>query len=57
MLKKEFTFSLSRGFASSMAAITCGMPLPFALGANFKTIHHAVTKHIGAMIKIDQSAL
>ena len=54
-LKRLLIFLCSLGFANSTAAITCGIPLPLALGANSFTNHQDITKPIGAMMKIIQS--
>src|SRR5581483_2512412 len=45
------TLSLYLGVASSMAAITWGIPLPLAKGAHWRTTHQAVRKHSGVTIK------
>ena len=52
MLRRCRIFVCSFGFASSTAAITCGIPLPFEYGANSFTSHQDNTKPIGAIMKI-----
>ena len=47
-LRSLFTFSFVFGFASSIDAITWGMPLPPAKGANFLTSHQAIMKQAGS---------
>jgi hypothetical protein len=50
MLSNLLTLSMDRGVASSMEAITCGIPLPREYGENFITSHQEIRKQTGVNI-------
>ena len=49
---KPLILSVWLPFVCSMAATTCGMPLPAAKGAHFTTIHQAAKKQTGLTMNI-----